>query len=79
MTAEIVILNWNGRDHLRTFLPSVVAAAPAGVGVTVADNGSTDDSAEVLAREFPTVRVVRLGRNYGFAEGYNRALREVDA
>ena len=39
MTAEIVILNWNGRDHLRTFLPSVVAAAPAGVGVTVADNG----------------------------------------
>ena len=33
MTAEIVILNWNGRDHLRTFLPSVVAAAPAGVGV----------------------------------------------
>lgn len=79
MTAEIVILNWNGRDHLRTFLPSVVAAAPAGVGVTVADNGSTDDSAEVLAREFPTVRVVRLGRNYGFAEGSNRALREVDA
>ena len=79
MTAEIVILNWNGRDHLRTFLPSVVAAAPAGVGVTVADNGSTDDSAEVLAREFPTARVVRLGRNYGFAEGYNRALREVDA
>ena len=79
MTEEIVILNWNGRDHLRTFLPSVVAAAPAGVGVTVADNGSTDDSAEVLAREFPTVRVVRLGRNYGFAEGYNRALREVDA
>ena len=79
MTAEIVILNWNGRDHLRTFLPSVVAAAPAGGGVTVADNGSTDDSAEVLAREFPTVRVVRLGRNYGFAEGYNRALREVDA
>ena len=79
MTAEIVILNWNGRDHLRTFLPSVVAAAPAGVGVTVADNGSTDDSAEVLAREYPTVRVVRLGRNYGFAEGYNRALREVDA
>ena len=79
MTAEIVILNWNGRDHLRTFLPSVVAAVPAGVGVTVADNGSTDDSAAVLAREFPTVRVVRLGRNYGFAEGYNRALREVDA
>ena len=42
--AKIIILNWNGADHLRRFLPSVVAAAPAGVEVIVADNGSTDDS-----------------------------------
>ena len=76
---KIVILNWNGAEHLRRFLPSVVAAAPAGVGVVVADNGSTDGSLAVLAEEFPTVAVVRLDRNYGFAGGYNRALAQVEA
>ena len=77
--AKIIILNWNGADHLRRFLPSVVAAAPAGVGVVVADNGSTDGSLAVLAEEFPTVAVVRIDRNYGFAGGYNRALAQVEA
>lgn len=76
---KIVILNWNGAEHLRRFLPSVVATAPAGVGVVVADNGSTDGSLAVLAEEFPTVAVVRLDRNYGFAGGYNRALAQVEA
>ena len=77
--AKIVILNWNGVAHLRRFLPSVVAAAPAGVEVVVADNGSTDDSVAVLTAEFPTVRVIRLDRNYGFAGGYNRALEHIEA
>lgn len=76
--AEIVILNWNGAAHLRRFLPSVLAAAD-GAGVVVADNGSTDESLELLAAAFPQVRVVRLDRNYGFAEGYNRALEQVEA
>ena len=49
---KIVILNWNGAEHLRRFLPSVVAAAPAGVGVVVADNGSTDGSLAVLAESW---------------------------
>ena len=77
--AKIVILNWNGAGHLRRYLPSVVQTAPSGVEVVVADNGSTDDSLALLAAEFPTVRVVRLDRNYGFAGGYNRALRQVEA
>ncbi len=77
--AKIVILNWNGVDHLRRFLPSVVAAAPEGVEVIVADNGSTDASVAVLGEEFPTVRVLRMDRNYGFAGGYNRALEQVEA
>ena len=76
--AEIVILNWNGAAHLRRFLPSVLAAAD-GAGGVVADNGSTDESLELLAAAFPQVRVVRLDRNYGFAEGYNRALEQVEA
>lgn len=78
-TAKIVILNWNGAEHLRRFLPSVVSAAPPDVEVVVADNGSTDGSPELLATEFPSVRVVRLDRNYGFAGGYNRALSQVEA
>lgn len=77
--AKIVILNWNGAEHLRRFLPSVVAAAPPGVEVIVADNGSTDNSLEVLASEFPTVGILRFDKNYGFAGGYNRALEQVEA
>lgn len=76
---KIVILNWNGVAHLRRFLPSVVAAAPAGVEIIVADNGSTDDSVGVLEREFPSVTVLRMDRNYGFAGGYNRALERIEA
>ena len=78
-SVKIVILNWNGTAHLRRYLPSVVAAAPGGVGVVVADNGSTDGSAEMLRREFPSVEVLQLDRNYGFAEGYNRELAQVEA
>ena len=79
VTAKIVILNWNGEDHLRRFLPSVVAAAPNGVEVIVADNGSTDGSVELLGREFPTVTLLRMDRNYGFAGGYDRALERIEA
>lgn len=76
---KIIILNWNGVEHLRRFLPSVVAAAPQGVEVIVADNGSTDDSLALLEAEFPSVTTLLLDANYGFAEGYNRALVRVEA
>lgn len=63
---------------LRRFLPSVLEHTPAELGtVIVADNGSTDDSLSVLSTEFPQVPVLRLERNYGFAEGYNQALKRV--
>ena len=71
----VIILNWNGAKLLREFLPSVVANTPRDIArVIVADNGSTDDSLEVLEREFPGVEVLKLDRNYGFAGGYNRAI-----
>ena len=76
---KVVILNWDGRHHLERFLLSVVATTPAGVGVVVADNGSDDDSLEFLATHYPSVEIVALDRNYGFAEGYNRALERVEA
>ena len=75
----VVILNWNGRQHLEQFLPSVVAHTPQQVRIIVADNGSTDDSVAFLAQHYPTIEIIRLERNYGFAEGYNRALEQVDA
>lgn len=73
----VVILNWNGSALLREFLPQVVATTNrATARVIVADNGSTDDSLQVLAAEFPEVEVICFDTNLGFAEGYNRALAE---
>ena len=78
MQTAIVILNWNGARLLRQFLPSVIGTVDANAVVVVADNGSTDHSITILEEEFPTVRICRLDKNYGFAEGYNRALAWVD-
>lgn len=76
----IVILNWNGADMLRRYLPTVVDCSHTdGAEVIVADNASTDHSVDVLEKEFPHVRTIRLEQNYGYAEGYNRALRQVEA
>ena len=73
----VVILNWNGERFLDEYLPSVVANTPAGIAdVIVADNGSTDGSLKLLADKFPTVKVVAFDKNYGFAEGYNKAIAE---
>ena len=74
----VVILNYNGAQMLRDFLPSVIGFSPE-AEVVVADNASTDESVEVMRREFPDVRLLQLDRNYGFADGYNHALRQVDA
>lgn len=78
-SVQVVILNWNGRSFLERFLPAVVANTPPYVGIVVADNGSDDDSVAFVSEAFPTVSVVRLDRNYGFAEGYNKALDHLDA
>ncbi len=74
----IVILNWNGEEMLRKYLPSVLEYSPE-AEVIVADNASTDNSLTVLAELFPDVRVIRLEKNWGFADGYNKALEQVDA
>lgn len=76
---KVVILNWNGEEHLRRFLPSVVDATPAEAEIVVADNGSTDGSLALLRERFPGVTLLLLDRNYGYAEGYNRALAQLEA
>ncbi|MBQ0057638.1 MAG: glycosyltransferase family 2 protein [Bacteroidales bacterium] len=81
MKVSVIILNWNGIEHglIRRYLPSVIANTNSEIGqVIVADNGSTDDSLKVLAEEFPEVRVIALPENYGFAEGYNQAIAQID-
>lgn len=76
----VVILNWNGEAMLRQFLPSVIACSRLeGTEIYVADNASTDASCEVVEKEFPSVRLIRLDKNYGFADGYNYALQKIDA
>ena len=75
----VIILNWNGAALLRRYLPSVVANTPTALAdVIVADNGSSDNSLEVLRNEFTSVGVIALDKNYGFAEGYNRAIDQVE-
>ena len=74
----IVILNWNGAAMMRRFLPSVIEHSQDVAEIVVADNASSDDSLQLLRDEFPAVRTIVLDKNYGFAEGYNRALKQVD-
>jgi GT2 family glycosyltransferase len=76
---SIVILNWNGSGFLKRFLPSIVANSPGNVEIVVADNGSTDESRMVTETLFPSVVYLQLEENFGFAEGYNRALQQLQA
>ena len=86
MKIAVVVLNWNTKEYLRSFLPALAdSCARMGKGadgspeaeVIVADSGSTDGSREVLAQEFPCIKTVLLDGNYGYTGGYNRALSEL--
>ncbi len=74
----IVILNYNGKDHLEKFLPSVVTHSQA-YPIVVADNASTDDSVDFLKSNYPFIEVIINKENGGFAQGYNEALKYVDS
>ncbi|MEM9822875.1 MAG: bifunctional riboflavin kinase/FAD synthetase [Bacteroidota bacterium] len=75
----IVILNYNGHDFLQQFIPSIQKSTYDHFEIHVADNGSTDDSLAMLARNFPEIEVHDLKQNHGFAQGYNEALEMVKA
>lgn len=75
----IVILNWNGQAMLEKYMPSVLQYSKDEAAVYVADNASTDQSMEMLRQHFPGVKLIQLEKNWGFAEGYNKALKQVDA
>jgi GT2 family glycosyltransferase len=76
----IVILNWNGKNYLEKFLPSVLENSNTeGCKIFVADNGSTDSSILYMEENFPEVTLIRLDKNYGFALGYVKALEQISA
>lgn len=75
----IVILNWNGSEMLRKYLPSVIQYSREEATVYVADNASSDDSLEMLREHFPEVKLIVLEKNWGFAEGYNQSLKQIEA
>lgn len=74
----VVILNWNGKNWLERFLPTVLEHS-TGADVVVADNASTDGSVDWLRAWHPAVRVIEMARNTGFAGGYNEALAQVES
>lgn len=76
-SASVVIPNWNGRDLLEKYLPSVVTAMAGHPDneVIVVDDGSTDGSVEFMRQHFPTVRVIALRKNQGFGGGSNTGFR----
>jgi GT2 family glycosyltransferase len=78
-SVAIVILNWNGCKYLQQFLPSVLKSTYSNYAVIVADNASSDDSVIFLQQQYPAVKIIRLEQNFGFAKGYNEALRQVQA
>ncbi len=80
MKTAVVILNWNGEQFLREYLPSVVRfSVSADTKIIVADNNSSDGSIALLRSDFPEVGIIQLDQNYGFAGGYNKALADLDA
>ncbi|MEM7299267.1 MAG: glycosyltransferase, partial [Bacteroidota bacterium] len=74
----VVILNYNGENYLKQFLPSVLQYSDQ-AKVYVADNASTDGSNKVLKEAFSEVTLIEFNKNHGFAGGYNEALKEIDA
>ncbi|MBR1926970.1 MAG: glycosyltransferase family 2 protein [Bacteroidales bacterium] len=75
MRTAVVILNWNTKEFLERFLPSLSASMPEGAEVIVADNGSTDGSVEVMREKFQEIKLICFDKNYGFTGGYNLAFK----
>ena len=78
-SVAVVILNWNGKDLLSRFLPGVVSSKYSNLQLIVGDNASTDNSVEFIRANYPQIRIIENDQNYGFAEGYNRILQQVNA
>lgn len=80
MKTSVIILNWNGERFLKQYLPTLIkCTSDTDTEIIVADNGSTDNSLALMREEFPAIRLILFDKNYGFAEGYNKALAQIDS
>ncbi len=78
LKVAVVILNWNGKELLKEFLPAVVHHSPPEIAnIYLADNGSSDDSIDFVKTNFSGIKIISLQINYGFAEGYNKAIESI--
>jgi len=73
----VVILNWNGIELLKKFIPNTISNSQS-ANIYVIDNFSEDDSVDFLKKNYPKIKVIQLDKNYGFAQGYNIGLKEID-
>jgi riboflavin kinase/FMN adenylyltransferase len=73
----IVILNYNGKEYLEEYLPSVIHPSSLNIRYIVADNGSTDDSLKFIKYYYPEIEIHEMDNNYGFSEGYNRVMKSI--
>ena len=78
MKIAVVILNWNGKELLEKFLPSITKYSN-NAEIIIADNASTDDSIEFVKEHYPSVTIIINKENGGYARGYNEALKHVKA
>ncbi len=76
---SVVIIHWNKVEYLQKFLPSVVASNYPNLEIVLADNHSSDDSVNFITENYPQIKIVQNGYNYGYAGGYNQALKHVEA
>ena len=74
---SVVILNYNGQDYLESYLPPVLYSCSDPIDVIVADNNSEDESREYIRDWHPEINLIPFTKNYGFAEGYNRVLKQI--
>jgi hypothetical protein len=78
-SVAVVIIHWNKRELLEQFLPSVMASTYPNLQIILADNASTDDSVAWIKQHYPSVKTLVLDQNYGYAGGYNHALKQIEA
>lgn len=75
----VVILNWNGEKWLQQFLPSVVEHTPSEwADIVLVDNASVDNSVGWVKGHYPSILILQWEKNWGYAEGYNRAVEQLD-
>jgi len=78
-SVAVVILNWNGLTLLEQFVPALLQHTPSWVEIVIGDNASTDQSVQFLKSQYPQIRIIQNEINYGYAEGYNKILEQVNA